>query len=412
MKKLRLVQTVSLLLVAVVSISAQNGWEQMESMPQATNWYGSCMDPAAEKAYFFGGQAPSATLNLLATTQIYDFSTDQWSSGADMMDASSAFSAEMIDGKIYTFGEYQSPRRLTNVMEYDPGNDSWKTLGELPEIFWSHGSIVYDGLIYLFGGYDNNFNPQKSVRTYDPATDSWSQLPDMLMADAKSAVCVYDDEIYLFNEKAQKYTPSDSTWTLLNSGTNDIVGYAAPIVHGDIILLFGGYKWTNDYPAPYSCIYAYYPESDTMMKLDSEMPFERFTGGHKYQNFVYLFGGHYAASLGSVTNEVWRFDLDNFGVVNVIDNPLLSPQTFTLGPNYPNPFTTSTYINYELAVPGEVQLEIYDCLGKRIILLAHKKQFPGSYQLTWDASGVEPGIYFCKLKIDGFEQTRKLIKAQ
>ena len=122
-----------------------------------------------------------------------------------------------------------------------------------------------------------------------------------------------------------------------------------------------------------------------------------------------MFGGHDDASLGSVTNEVYRVNLD---ILVSITDPYRTVQSFTLQANYPNPFTANTQINYELTIPGKVQLEIYNCLGKRIILLASEKQVPGSYQLTWDASGIEPGIYFCKLKVEGFEQTRKLIKAQ
>ena len=274
MKRLRLFQTAILLLFATGFSFAQDAWEQMADMPQATNWYGSCMDPAGEKVYIFGGQGPSAVLNLLANTQIYDLKTNQWSPGADMREASSSFSADMVDAKIYTFGEFHNPRKLTEVKEYDPVNDSWSTLGELPTIFFSQGSCVYNGLIYLFGGYDTNFNPQKWVRTYDPATGSWGELPDMLLADTKPAVCVYEDEIYLFNEKGQKFNPLDSSWSLLNTGTNDIIGYAAPVVYGDAILLFGGYRWSDadEYYDPSGSIYAYYPDEDTMMKLDTVMP--------------------------------------------------------------------------------------------------------------------------------------------
>lgn len=410
MKKLRLVQTAILLLIATGFSNAQKFvWEQLADMPQATNWYGSCIDPEGGKAYILGGSGPSESLNLLATNQIYDFSNDQWSSGTNMPETTSSFSSEMINGKIYTFGEFHSPRKLTEVKEYDPVNDSWSTMGELPEIFFSHGSCVYDGLIYLFGGYDTDFNPQKTVRTYDPATESWGELPNMLLADTKPAVCVYDDEIYLFNEKGQKFSPSDSSWTELNTGTNDIIGYAVPIVDENTIFLFGGYRWSapDNYYEPANSIYAYYPDEDTMMKLDAEMPFKRFTGGHKYQNWFYFFGGHDDASLGSVTNEVWRA-----AFLDAIDDPYRAVQSFTLQANYPNPFSATTQLNYELAIPGNVQLEIYDCLGKRIFLLSDKKQQPGTYQHTWDASGVQPGIYFCKLKFDGFEQSRKLIKVR
>ena len=304
----------------------------------------------------------------------------------------------MIDGKIYIFGEYHSPRRLTNVMEYDPGSDSWRSLGEFSEIFYSHGSCVYDGLIYQFGGYDKDFNHQKWVRTYDPATDSWSQLPDMLMADAKSAVCVYNDEIYLFNEKAQKFSPSDSSWTLLNTGTNDIVGYALPIVNGDSILLFGGYKWTDDYPAPDTSIYAYYPDLDTMKKLDVGMPFKRFTGGHKYQNFAYLFGGHNDASLGSVTDEVWRFNLDF--IVSVEGNSSIDADRLSI---FPNP--AHDLLSIQTDLNGTHIIIIFSMNGQEI----YSGEMEGSSHQI-DISSFKTGVYIITIRSEDFFICRKIIK--
>jgi hypothetical protein len=85
----------------MVSAFPQEDWERLEDMPQATNYYGSCFDSISEKAYIFGGQPPSEMLELLATTQIYDFKTDKWSLGANMLNAASSFSAEIVNGKIY-----------------------------------------------------------------------------------------------------------------------------------------------------------------------------------------------------------------------------------------------------------------------------------------------------------------------
>lgn len=396
MKKMHLLQTAILLLIATGFSHAQNGWEKMADMPQATNWYGSCMDPTGEKVYVIGGQGPSEAVNLLANTQIYDFKTNEWLSGTNMLEATSSISAEMIEGKIYTFGEYHSPRKLTEVKEYDPVNDRWSSKGELPVIFFSHGSCVYDGLIYAFGGYDTNFNLRKWLRTYDPGTDSWSELPDMLMADTKPAVCVYNDEIYLFGEKAQKYTPSDSTWTLLNSGINDIVGYAVPIVHEDTILLFGGYKWSeaDNYWDPDSSIYAYDPVSDTMVKW-GKMPFERFSGGHKYQNYAYLFGGHFDASLGSVTKEVWRF---NLGPGVGITNDLVEKISL-----FPNP--TFNLVNIQLNSEGSHLFEITSINGQ---LIYRERMEGSSHQL--DISSFEKGAYFITVRSKNRIITKKIIK--
>jgi N-acetylneuraminic acid mutarotase len=407
MKIKNLIHCLSILLgfVWISDLPAQNDWESMTVMPQATSWYGSCIDPIGEKAYIFGGNGPSATLLLLATTQIYDFETDTWSLGANMPNAASAHSAEMVNGKIYIIGEHVSPQTFTNVMEYDPVDDEWITKGPLPEIFYAHGSCVYDGLIYSFGGRDNDFNLINTVRTYDPSNDTWNNgLGNMPYYRDKSAVCIYEDEIYLFGgNPSLKYTPSNDSWTELDAGECEIVAYAVPIIDDDRILLFGGYKSGGSYPNPSNEIWAYYPAEDTLVKLDNEMPFNRFTRGHKYNNDVYLFGGHFNNTLGSVTNEVWRYS--NPDAIN--ENESQNSEFDLIF--YPNPFPTITTIEYELNKPSTVQLIMYDYLGKQVEVI-EKKQAHGKQQIIWNAEGLPVGIYFCVLKTNKGTQTKKIIK--
>ncbi len=93
------------------------------------------------------------------------------------------------------------------------------------------------------------------------------------------------------------------------------------------------------------------------------------------------------------------------------------PPMYRLFQNYPNPFNSSTVIWYFLPdvgyQPAEVEITIYNVLGKIVRTLVNKKQFPGNHRILWDGkddSGVEvaSGIYFCKLKVSGVD----LVKAK
>jgi N-acetylneuraminic acid mutarotase len=409
MKTKSYIKYLSLLLgmVWISNLPGQDGWEQMTKMPQSASWYGSCMDPAGDKVYIFGGSGPSQSLFLLDNTQIYDFVTDTWSSGADMLQTSSALSAEMVNGKIYLLGENVNPHALCTVKVYDPGNDTWTEEGICPQIFYAQGSCVYNGLIYSFGGRDVNFNLIKTVRSYDPSTDTWDQLEDMPYARDKSAVCIYEDEVYLFGgDPSLKYTPSTDSWTELDAGPCEIVAHATPIVHGDKILLFGGYKSGGNYPNPCNEIWVYNPVQENMVKLDIEMPFKRFTRGHLYNNYVYLFGGHYNNTLQSVTDEVWRFDLS---LVSINENKFVSRKDFILYPNQPNPFSNSTSIEYRLNVPTTVTITIYNHLGEQVGTI-YRTRSQGVHQEVWNATGLPAGIYYCVLRTERVMRTVKLIK--
>ncbi len=68
----------------------------------------------------------------------------------------------------------------------------------------------------------------------------------------------------------------------------------------------------------------------------------------------------------------------------------------------PNPFSTSTQIDYEVGSAGErVDVGIYDVAGRLVQTLAHGWQSSGTYSLRWDgrdASGVRAraGVFFVR----------------
>ena len=90
------------------------------------------------------------------------------------------------------------------------------------------------------------------------------------------------------------------------------------------------------------------------------------------------------------------------------------PGTYLLEQNYPNPFNPSTKIRFQIPSAGYsgvyyTQLSIYDLSGKHIKTLAEQNLAPGVYEVTFDASKLTSGVYFCKLESGNFSQTRKMI---
>jgi hypothetical protein len=88
------------------------------------------------------------------------------------------------------------------------------------------------------------------------------------------------------------------------------------------------------------------------------------------------------------------------------------PPVFQLFQNYPNPFNSSTVIWYYLPdvgfQPAEVEITIYNLLGKLVKTLVKARQYPGEHKVLWDGkddSGKEvaSGIYFYRLKVSGLE---------
>jgi parallel beta-helix repeat protein len=96
------------------------------------------------------------------------------------------------------------------------------------------------------------------------------------------------------------------------------------------------------------------------------------------------------------------------------------PPVFQLFQNYPNPFNSSTVIWYYLPdvgyQPAEVEITVYNLLGKVVRTLVKTRQYPGQHKVLWDGkddSGKEvaSGIYFYRMKVSGLQlvKPRKMV---
>jgi hypothetical protein len=93
----------------------------------------------------------------------------------------------------------------------------------------------------------------------------------------------------------------------------------------------------------------------------------------------------------------------------IIDENNKLPSTFSLSPNYPNPFNSSTTIRYNLPTESPVSIDIYDILGRKVQTLLDVKEQTGAYQVNWNADGLPSGAYFARLKAGEKSQTTKMV---
>jgi len=111
--------------------------------------------------------------------------------------------------------------------------------------------------------------------------------------------------------------------------------------------------------------------------------------------------------------------LDDFSVVwsapvGVGDSEAPIPYVFNLGQNYPNPFNPSTRIYFSLAKSGQARLNIYDLLGRQVLILIDQVMAPGIHEVTWDGTDsfgneVASGIYLYKLETVGQVRVKRML---
>ncbi len=68
------------------------------------------------------------------------------------------------------------------------------------------------------------------------------------------------------------------------------------------------------------------------------------------------------------------------------------PRTFSLSPNYPNPFNPATTIGYTLGQASHVSLKVYDALGREVASLVEEFQPQGVHSRSFDASDLTSGV--------------------
>ncbi len=83
---------------------------------------------------------------------------------------------------------------------------------------------------------------------------------------------------------------------------------------------------------------------------------------------------------------------------------------FALHQNYPNPFNHSTIIRYQVPEAGEVKLEVFDVIGRRVAVLVNGALGEGRQEVVFDAPGMSSGIYIYRLEAGGKTATRSMVQ--
>jgi hypothetical protein len=85
------------------------------------------------------------------------------------------------------------------------------------------------------------------------------------------------------------------------------------------------------------------------------------------------------------------------------------PKYIILSHNFPNPFNSSTTIEFDLLKTSDVTLNIFNILGEEVATLVSDKLSAGSYSYEWEAPNMSSGVYLYRLETEEFVNTKKMI---
>lgn len=189
---------------------------------------------------------------------------------------------------------------------------------------------------------------------------------------------------------------------------NDYDFVFLPLTQNNVVTAYGqnlGYKgsYVNYYIGNSVVLVPHYsdPNDDVVISILENLYPNRTVVGVDVRN-MYAGGG----MIHCVTQQQ-PIDLTSIGTEGNLDNIFL----FQLRQNYPNPFNLNATIPYSLTKASTVTIKIYNASGQLVKTLVDGNVSAGQHEAVWDgtdnaAQTVSSGIYFYKMKAEGFRRIK------
>ncbi|MCP4580669.1 MAG: T9SS type A sorting domain-containing protein [candidate division Zixibacteria bacterium] len=275
--------------------------------------------------------------------------------------------------------------RLNDMWAFDLGTHNWRQIPYSNP--WPSNRegppMVLTGpnTFAIFGGYDPQFSHYNDIWTFDLNSGQWTEyFPSYPMPGGRRRSSITYDKA---NDRI-----------LIYGGTGSYSGFG----YGDLwefnmsTTSFTELSPTGDIPPPRG-----YHTGMSDFGCVSPNGF----GGYKVVVFA---GADYSAN--DIYNDTYFLDWD--GIV-AVDEEAPVPSDFVTLNSYPNPFNAATTLDFTLAEPLAVELEIYNISGQLIEKLYQGYLPAGQHTFRWDANNCSSGVYFSKLIAGDTQVVNRLV---
>jgi hypothetical protein len=125
-------------------------------------------------------------------------------------------------------------------------------------------------------------------------------------------------------------------------------------------------------------------------------------------------GPGYQIHVSSSLEPSLRSESETFSVVAAVsvEGAAELPGELRLHKSYPNPFSESTTITFDLPEPGLVRLCVFDIQGREIATLIAGPKTAGQHTVRFDASALPNGVYVASLQKGQSRLTQRMVIAR
>ena len=271
----------ALLVCVFLLFSAPQATSFAQTIPstqkQATEWLLVNANGDATERHENGFVAYSGKLYLIGgrgvkPVEIFDPSTNTWSSGASPPFQIHHVQAVVYNDLIYVVGAYTgtcctSESGVSHVWTYNPQTNQWSQGHEIPSNRrrGSTGAVVYNDKIYIAGGLNGGHGATATSYNwfdeYDPVSGQWTTLPNAPRKRDHFHAVVHDGKLYLSGgrdssdpsvtretvDEIDVYDFGAGNWSTLPSTKNIPTprGGAASVLYKGEILVIGGETYSQ-----------------------------------------------------------------------------------------------------------------------------------------------------------------------
>lgn len=92
-----------------------------------------------------------------------------------------------------------------------------------------------------------------------------------------------------------------------------------------------------------------------------------------------------------------------------VDADNFTPEDYKLHQAYPNPFNPATTISFELPAQSNIEIKVYDMMGREVANLFNGSKPAGKHQIQFEAGNLSSGMYVFRLKTGNIIKSQKIM---